>query len=73
MPRKPKREKHVTTVLVNDVPIRVVLHPPAGTRKCWYAYWPGQKYSVSTGETDLVGAGERVHALRGAPLRLGLG
>jgi integrase len=53
MPRKPKREKHVTTVLVNDVPVRVVLHPPAGKRKCWYAYWPGQKYNVTTGRTDL--------------------
>jgi hypothetical protein len=53
MPRKPKKEKHVTTVLVNNVPVRVILHPPAGRRKCWYAYWPGLAYSVSTGKREL--------------------
>src|SRR4051794_7326456 len=53
MPRKPKREKHATTVVVNEVAIRVILHPPSRARKCWYAYWPGVASSVSTGERDL--------------------
>lgn len=53
MPRKPKPQKHTTTVLVNYQPITVTLHPPTGTRKSWYAYWQGLVSSKSTGQTDL--------------------
>lgn len=53
MPRKPKQQKHTTTVMVNNLPITVTLHPPTGTRKSWYAYWQGLVSSKSTGQSDL--------------------
>jgi hypothetical protein len=50
MPRRPKLEKRTTTVIVDDTPITVVLHPPTGSRKSWYAYWNGLVSSKSTGQ-----------------------
>jgi hypothetical protein len=51
MPRKPKIEKQVITVVMNGKPIQVILHPPTGTRTSWYAYWSGLVASKSTGRT----------------------
>jgi integrase len=53
MPRKPKLEKQTITVIVNGLPIAVVLHPPTGERKSWYAYWNGLVASKSTGQRNL--------------------
>jgi hypothetical protein len=53
MPRKPKQEKKTITVIVNGTPIAVVLHPPTGSRRSWYAYWNGLVTSKSTGQSDL--------------------
>lgn len=53
MPRKRKLEKHVTTVQVNGVPIRVTLRPPAGKRVSWYAWWSGLTTSRSTRQPNL--------------------
>jgi integrase len=53
VPRKPKIEKQTITVVVNGSPITVILHPPTGTRKSWYAYWPGLVASKATGQRDL--------------------
>src|SRR5436309_160969 len=53
MPRKPTLTKQTIQVIVNGKPIAVVLHPPTGARKCWYAYWPGLISSKSTGQTKL--------------------
>jgi integrase len=53
MPRKPKQDKQSTTVLVNNTPVRVLLHPPTARRKSWYAYWSGLDYSVSTCQARL--------------------
>src|SRR5262249_6873817 len=53
MPRKPKVEKRTVTVVVNGSPIAVVLHPPAGRRRSWYAFWTGLVSSKSTGHRDL--------------------
>jgi hypothetical protein len=36
MPRKPKRQKHTTTMVVNGA-VRFILHPPIKARKSWYA------------------------------------
>jgi integrase len=53
MPRSPKRAKTTFEVLVNDVPVRVILHPPTAIRTSWYAYWKGLVASKSTGRSDL--------------------
>lgn len=53
MPRKPKVEKQQITVVVNNQPVSVILHPPNGTRSSWYAYWNGLVTSRSTGKSDL--------------------
>jgi integrase len=53
MPRKPKQEKQTITVIVNNVPVAVILHPPAGSRRSWYAYWNGLVASKSTGRRKL--------------------
>jgi integrase len=53
MPRKPKVEKQTITVVVNGSPIGVTLHPPTGSRKSWYAYWPSLVTSKSTGQRNL--------------------
>lgn len=53
MPRKPKVEKKIVTVVVNGKPVAVTLHPPTASRRSWYAYWVGQTYSRSTGQSDL--------------------
>jgi len=52
MPRKPKQEKQTITVVVNGTPVAVVLHPPTGSRKSWYAYWNGLVASKSTGQCN---------------------
>lgn len=56
MPRKPKLDKHMITVVVDSSPVGVTLHPPSGTRRSWYVYWPGLVASKSTGTTDLTQA-----------------
>lgn len=56
MPRKPKREKQQITVIVNGKPVTVVLHPPTGRRRSWYAYWTGLVASRSTGTNDVKAA-----------------
>ena len=53
MPRKPKQEKTTITVVVNGTPVAVVLHPPSGSRRSWYAYWNGLATSRSTGQRKL--------------------
>jgi hypothetical protein len=53
MPRKPKIEKEVVTVVVDGKPIKAVLHPPTQSRKSWYVYWNGLVASKSTGQSDL--------------------
>jgi hypothetical protein len=53
MPRKPKIEKKTITVLINNTPVSIVLHPPTGSRKSWYAYWAGLVTSKSTGRQKL--------------------
>ncbi len=53
MPRTPKRpQKKTTTAIIDGAPVAVTLHPPAGKRTCWYAYWPGAEYARSTGHAD---------------------
>jgi integrase len=56
MPRKPKVEKKTVTVVVNGSPVAVTLHPPAGARKSWFAYWNGLVTSKSTGQKDFTEA-----------------
>jgi integrase len=56
MPRKPKLEKKTITVVVNGTPVAVTLHPPAGRRTSWYAYWAGLVASKSTGQDDFTEA-----------------
>jgi hypothetical protein len=51
MPRKPKLAKKTITVVVQDRPMSIVLHPPVGTRRSWYVYWPGLVASRSTGQS----------------------
>lgn len=53
MPRRQKQEKATMTVVVNSKPVTVILHPPTGARKCWYAYWSGLVASKSTGQRKL--------------------
>lgn len=53
MPAKPKTAKHTTTVVVNGKPMKVILHPPQKSRRCWYAYWKGILSSKSTGQRKL--------------------
>jgi hypothetical protein len=53
MPRKPKQEKQTVMVIVNGKLIAVILHPPTGTRKSWYAYWNGLVSSKSTEQRNL--------------------
>jgi hypothetical protein len=50
---KAEAREALTTVVVNEVPVRVILHPPSKSRKSWYASWTGLVTSVSTGERDL--------------------
>ncbi len=52
MPRKPKEQKRKIVVVVNGNPVAVILHPPGGNRRSWYAYWPGLVASRSTGTAD---------------------
>jgi len=57
MPRKPQpARKRKITVVVEGVTVDVMLHPPAGTRRSWYAYWSGLTTSRSTGHTDFAEA-----------------
>lgn len=53
MPRKPRVEKTTITVVIEQTPITVTLHPPTGSRKSWYAYWSGLITSKSTGQRNL--------------------
>ena len=53
MPRRRKNQKHTITVVLNGTPVAVILHPPSGTRSCWYAYWNGLVASRSTGQRRL--------------------
>jgi integrase len=52
MPRKPTFKKTTVTVIVNGTPVSVILHPPAGRRTSWFAYWNGLVASRSTGQSD---------------------
>ena len=49
MPRKPKNKPTKIAVVVNGKPVTAALHPPSGSRKSWYVYWPGLTNSKSTG------------------------
>lgn len=62
MPRKPK-QKIPITVLVSSKAIRVVMHAPTRTRKSWYAYWTGLRYSMSTGQSDYDEAVKALHGM----------
>ena len=53
MPRKPKVEKQLITVMVNGKPVKATLHPPSKSRTSWYVYWPGLVSSKSTGQRIL--------------------
>lgn len=62
MPRKPKPpQKKKITVPVKGRIVEVTLLPPCGSRKSWYAYWSGLKFSRSTGQTELNEALNAVH------------
>lgn len=52
MPRKPKVQKKDVTILVENHPITITLHPPTKTRTSWYVYWNGLKSSRSTGQSE---------------------
>ena len=52
MPRKMKVEKQQVTVILDGTPVPVILHPPQGTRRSWYAYWSGLVTSKSTGRHE---------------------
>ncbi len=67
MPRRRQQPlKQTIQVVLDCVPVAVTLYPPAGKKKCWYAYWNGLKYSRSTGQTGyaeaVAAAGHRVRA-----------
>jgi len=73
MPRKPKFEKKTITVVVNDSPVTVILHPPTDSRKSWYVYWNGLVASKSTGQRSLADAmlaAEHMVRNGGKPARL---
>lgn len=53
MPRKLRRKKETTQVVVNGTPIKIILHPPDGRRTSWFAYWNGLVASKSTGQRNL--------------------
>lgn len=50
MPRKPKQEKQQVKIIVDGVPLTVIMHPPTGAQKSWYAFWHGLARSKSTGQ-----------------------
>jgi integrase len=50
VPRKPKQEKQQISIVVNGQPISVIMHPPTGAQKSWYAYWHGLSRTRSTGQ-----------------------
>jgi integrase len=52
MPRKPRKKKETTQVVVNGTPVKIILHPPTGRRSSWFAYWHGLTASKSTGQTN---------------------
>ena len=52
MPRETEPPSQTVTVVINSVPVAVILHPPVGTRTCWYAYWSGLVSSKSTGHRN---------------------
>ncbi len=56
MPRKPKQEKQLITVIVRGTPVSVTLYPPIPPRTSWFAYWPGLKFSKTTGQRELKAA-----------------
>jgi integrase len=56
VPRKPSLKKQTVLVKVNETSVAVTFHPPSGTRKAWYAYWPGLVASKSTGQQDFKAA-----------------
>jgi integrase len=53
VPRKPQLKKTTITVLIEQTPITVTLHPPTGARKSWFVYWNGLVSSKSTGQAKL--------------------
>jgi integrase len=55
-------EKKTISVIVNGKPVPVILHPPAGRRTSWFAYWRGLAASRSTGQREF---GEAVRAVEG--------
>src|SRR5690349_7534310 len=63
MPRKPTVTKRKISILVKGKPIDVVLHPPSGTRRSWYAYWAGLTTSRSTGHEDFEEAVKSAEAM----------
>jgi len=63
MPKKRKVKKEQIIVAVNKSPIKVILHPPNGKRKSWYAYWNGLATSKSTGQFDKAKAIEAVEGM----------
>src|SRR5262245_61536292 len=63
MPRKPKLEKQSVTVVIGGTPYTVILHPPGGSRKSWYAYRNGLVSSKSTGQRNLNDAVAVVEAM----------
>ena len=50
MPRKRIQEKQQIKIVVNGQPITVIMHPPAGAQKSWYAYWHGLSRTKTTGQ-----------------------
>jgi hypothetical protein len=53
MPKQPKHQKTVISIVVNGEPISVTLYPPSKRRKSWYAYWAGLTFARSTGQRHL--------------------
>jgi len=64
MPRKPKPPaKQSIQIVVHGKPVAVTLHPPAGRRSSWYAYWNGLTASKSTGQAKLEDAIQAAEAM----------
>jgi integrase len=54
MPRRRQPlAKHTVQIVIGGTPITVILHPPQGPRRSWYAYWSGLTTSRSTGQAKL--------------------
>lgn len=52
MSRTPRPSKRTVQFGIDGTLYTVTLHPPAGPRRTWYAYWNGATYQRSTEQAD---------------------